>query len=166
MAKRAPIKGAPLWSPLPCDMEEYKGVEIGIKFVGGNEVRLWDLELSDVSSKERVRQIGSEDQSSTIEALRLVLATISRGVDDPKKTALEALQSDKKPPSTDYMRESDKIANEVLKACVMGVRGVEDLEEDDAQGALDLIEYLGIESKVFDMCREQQSLTLRQQFRS
>lgn len=70
--------------------------------------------------------------------------------------------------SSEYIGELKKLSLDILQECVAGVRPVEGLGEDDAAGALELLEYLGeeVETKVAQLAKNQQSLTLRQQFHS
>lgn len=70
--------------------------------------------------------------------------------------------------SLDFITKLDELSKEVLAKCVSGAKKVEGMAEDDAQGALDLLEYLGdeVEAATFNLCQETQSLSLRQRFLS
>ena len=70
--------------------------------------------------------------------------------------------------SLEYIEAIDGLSTEVLAECVGGAKGVVGLDEKDAAGALELLEFLGgeVEAAVFSLCQETQSLNLRQRFRA
>lgn len=55
--------------------------------------------------------------------------------------------------------------DDVLAAAVVGMRGVEGLGEDDAEAAIEIIQYLGVEAGVSAAAQSLNTLSARQRFR-
>ena len=166
MAKKPPQKGSHDWHPIPDAPPGYEDVKIGIKYVGAHEARSWAIEMQRAAMEETKRGVDGYNLPTLIAGYRDTLSRIVRGEGDPSTLAQERLDSNAQTTSVEFINSLGEMTDRVLVACVVGARGVEGLSEDDASGALDLLEYLGdsVESAVFRLVQEVQSLTTRQKF--
>lgn len=161
MAKiRPPKKGSTIWIPVPeievqpddegpavrQQIEGTEGVELGIKYHGSRQVRGWTLQLQKDSAEEAKR----------VSALRA----------EHSKEAWPELY-DEGFMTSEGLEAALLTQDVVLEACLVGVRGIEGIGEEDPQAARDYVEYLGadVEGAVFNRCLEVQSLSKRERFR-